>query len=130
MTDVQKGLKVLVVDDEPDLAATCARLLRRMGHVPLVTLSGPEAVELIEREHPDLILTDLRLPTVDGLAVLRHARRAERKIPVILFTAYTSEVSRRRALEEGAAVYLSKPFTAASLQAAVELALAANREGA
>ena len=128
MSEVQKGRKVLIVDDEPDLATTCARLLRRMGHVPLITLSGQEAVELIEREHPDLILTDLRLPAVDGLAVLRHAQRGARKIPVILFTAYTSEASRRQALEAGASAYLPKPFSAAALGAAVEQALAASSE--
>ena len=130
MSGVPKGLKVLIVEDEADLATTCARLLRRMGHVPLVTLSGQEAVELIQKEHPDLILTDLRLPAVDGLAILRHARRGARKIPVILFTAYTSEASRREALEEGAAAYLPKPFSAAALQAAVERALAASPERA
>ncbi|MBI4611689.1 MAG: response regulator [Candidatus Rokubacteria bacterium] len=128
MSGVPKGLKVLIVEDEADLATTCARLLRRMGHVPLVTLSGQEAVELIEREHPDLVLTDLRLPTVDGFAVLRHARRSARKIPVILFTAYTSQASRQQALEQGAAVYLPKPFTAAGLHAAVEQALAGGSE--
>lgn len=123
MGGVRKGQKVLIVDDEADLATTCARLLRRMGHVPLVTLSGREALELIDTEHPDLVLTDLRLPAVDGLAVLRHARRGARKIPVILITAYTSEASRREALREGAAVYLPKPFSAADLETAVTRAL-------
>ena len=130
MSEVQTGRKVLIVDDEPDLATTCARLLRRMGHVPLVSASGRHALELIEAEHPDLILTDLRLPAVDGLAVLRHARQGARKIPVILITAYASEASRRQALEEGAAAYLPKPFTAAALGAAVERALTANLERA
>lgn len=124
MSEALKGLKVLIVEDEPDLATTCARLLRWMGHAPLVTLSGQEAVELMEREHPDLILTDLRLPALDGLAVLRHARRSARKIPVILFTAYTSQAARQQALEQGAAVYLPKPFTAAALHAAIERAVA------
>lgn len=123
MSELRKALKVLIVDDEPDLAMTCARLLRRRGYIPRVALTGLEAMELIQREPPDLILTDLRLPAVDGLAILRHARGAARKIPVILITAYTSDASRREALEAGAAAYLSKPFSAAELDAAIERAL-------
>ncbi len=123
MGDVRRGLKVLIVDDEPDLARTCARLLERIGYVPLVTGNGQEAIELIDREQPDVVLTDLRLPTVDGLEVLRHARRGARKIPVVLFTAYTSHASRHEALEGGAAVYLPKPFSAAALRGAIEQAL-------
>lgn len=123
MAEIRKGLKVLVVEDERDMAAAFARLLRRMGCHPLITLSGEEALEVLEREEPDLVLTDLRLPSMDGMAVLRHARRGPRKIPVILVTAYTSPASRRKALEEGAAVYLPKPFSAAELEAAVARAV-------
>jgi len=122
MSELRKELKVLIVDDEPDLATTCARLLRRRGYVPRIALTGLEAMEFIEKEPPDLILTDLRLPAVDGLAILRHARRTAQKIPVILITAYFSQASRREALEEGAAAYLSKPFSAAELDAAIERA--------
>jgi len=125
MGEDQKGRKILIVEDERDLALTCARLLQRMGHVPLIALDGREALERIEAEAPDLILTDLRLPEGDGLTVLRHARSGARKIPVILFTAYSSEPSRREAFEEGAAAYLCKPFSAAVLRAAVERALTA-----
>lgn len=123
MSEIQKGLKVLIVEDESDLATTCARLLRQKGHFPSIALSGLEALELMEREPPDLILTDLRLPAVDGLAVLRHARRGPRKIPVVMFTAYASQASRREALEEGAAAFLCKPFSAAELHAAIKRAL-------
>ncbi|MBI3456826.1 MAG: response regulator [Candidatus Rokubacteria bacterium] len=124
MTAVATGRKILIVDDEPDLVATCVRLLRRAGYEPLVALNGREAMEFVDAEHPDLVLTDLRLPGADGLAVLRHARRGVRKIPVILFTAFASEASRSQALQEGAAAYLPKPFSLAELRAAVEQALA------
>lgn len=123
MSEIRKGLKVLIVEDESDFATTCARLLQRKGYSPRIALSGLEALELIDREPPDLILTDLRLPAVDGLAVLRRARRGPRKIPVVMFTAYASQASRREALEEGAAVYLCKPFSAAALHAAIQRAL-------
>lgn len=124
MTAVASRRKILIVDDEPDLVATCVRLLRRAGYEPLVALNGREAMEFVDAEHPDLVLTDLRLPEADGLAVLRHARRGVRKIPVILFTAFASEASRSQALQEGAAAYLPKPFSLTELRAAVEQALA------
>ncbi len=125
MSEARIDLKVLIVDDEPDLVATCARLLKRRGFVPLVAGNGQTAIELIDAERPDLILTDLRLPGIDGLAVVRHARRGARKIPVVLFTGYASHASRREALRDGAAAYLPKPFTAAQLFAAIEQAAAA-----
>ena len=120
----------MIVEDEPDLAATCARLVRRMGYVPLVSLNGQEAMELIDAEHPDLILTDLRLPAASGLAILRRARKGPRKVPVVLITAYSSGPSKRQALRAGAAVYLAKPFSAADLRAALEHALAGGTETA
>lgn len=129
MGQIREGLKVLIVEDERDMAAAFARLLRRMGYHPLITLSGEEALDVIDREEPDLVLTDLRLPAVDGLTVLRHARRGARKIPVIVCTAYISGASRREALSAGAAVYLPKPFSAVELEAAVSRALAAGSEG-
>ena len=128
MGQIRKGLKVLIVEDERDMAAAFARLLRRMGYHPLITLSGEEALEVIDREEPDLVLTDLRLPATDGLTVVRHARRGARKIPVIVCTAYVSGTS-REALSAGAAVYLAKPFLAVELEAAVSRALAADSEG-
>jgi CheY-like chemotaxis protein len=128
MAEDARAKRVLVVEDEPDLADTLYRLLRRMGHIPLVSLNGREAIGLIEAEHPDLILTDLRLPAVSGLAVLHRARREFPAIPVILFTAYSSPASKRQALQAGAAAYLAKPFSAADLRSAIERALASQGE--
>lgn len=118
------GRKILIVDDEADLAATCARLVRQMGHEPILALTGPDALRLIDSEHPDLVLTDLHLPGVDGLGILRHARRGSRPTPVILVTAYVSGTSQQQAREAGAVAYLPKPFSLSALRAAVECALA------
>ena len=79
---------VLVVDDELELVAGCERLLQRLGHVSLRAHTGPEAMALIDRKKPDLVVADLRLPGADGLAVTRHARAHVPPIPVILITAY------------------------------------------
>ncbi len=114
---------VLVVDDEPDLVANCERLLLRLGHVSLRAHTGIEALALIDREKPDLVVSDLRLPGADGLAVTRHARGHVPPIPVILITAYDSPEARRAATESGVEVYLAKPFSNAAFLDAVERAL-------
>lgn len=118
---------ILVVDDEADMLETCARILRRSGYSCLTTASGQEALVLLEHEHPDLILTDLRMPRVDGMALLRHAKQAAPQIPVVIFTAYVSEASAREVLEAGAAAYLPKPFTTVQLRQTVEQALGGRR---
>ena len=114
---------VLVVDDEPDLVANCERLLQRIGHTSLRAHTGPDAIALIDRDAPDLVVADLRLPGADGLAVTRHARRHVPPIPVILITGYDSPQTRRAAAESGAEVYLAKPFSNAAFLDAIERAL-------
>jgi CheY-like chemotaxis protein len=102
---------ILVVDHEPDLVVSCERLLQRVGHASLRAYTGPDAMALIDREQPDLVVAELRLPGADGLAVARHARAHAPPIPVILMTAYDSWEARRAATESGVEVYLAKPFS-------------------
>jgi two-component system response regulator GlrR len=120
---------VLVVDDEADLLGSCERLLRPIGHRYLGAGGGLQAIELIDRIQPDLVVTDLRLPGVDGLAVARHARARVPPIPVILMTAYDSPWARRSASETEVTVYLPKPFTNAAFVDAVRCALAGGASG-
>lgn len=115
--------KILIVDDEPDLLETCVRLLRQVGHTCLTASTGREAIALIEAERPNLVVTDFRLPTTDGLAVARHARRSSPPTPVIVFTAYPSPHTKREAHEAGATIFLPKPFSAAEFLDAVSRAL-------
>jgi CheY-like chemotaxis protein len=116
---------ILVVDDEPDLVVTCERLLQRIGHTALRAHNGPDAMALIDRESPDLVVADLRLPGADGLAVARHARGHIPPIPVILITAYDSPQARSAARESGVGTYLAKPFSNAAFLDAVLQTLSA-----
>ena len=115
--------KTLIVEDEPDLLETCVRLLRQVGHSCLTARSGREAIALIDTEHPDLVVTDLRLPTLNGLAVTRYARRTSPPVPVVLITGYTSTQAKQEAQAAGAIVFLPKPFSAAEFMGAVNRAL-------
>lgn len=111
---------VLVVDDEPDMLDNVARILRRGGAYACLTAgSARDALALVERDRPDLILTDLRMPGMDGLALLRAVKRLSPPIPVVIFTAYASEATAQEALAAGAAAFLAKPFSRAELLQAV-----------
>lgn len=106
---------VLVVDDEPDMLDNVARILRRGPYVCCTVGSACEALALVERHRPDLILTDLRMPGMDGLALLRAVKQLSPPIPVVIFTAYTSEATAQEARAAGAAAFLAKPFSGAQL---------------
>jgi len=112
--------KILIVDDEADMRETCVRIFRRNGYDCVAVNDGQEALTALDRDPPDLILTDLRMPRMDGLALLRHVRRLPVPPAVIVFTAYISEQSVRETLEAGAAACLPKPFTPQKLREVVE----------
>jgi CheY-like chemotaxis protein len=87
---------ILIVDDEPDLAESCGRLLSLKGHKCVLAHGQIEAMTMIDTLVPDLVLTDLYLSDGDGLAVARHARRRVPPLPIILMTAYHSPTGWRR----------------------------------
>ncbi len=111
---------ILIVDDEADMRETCLRIFQRDGHRCLAVGDGEEALALLQREVPDLILTDVRMPRMNGLDLLHRIRRLPSPPPVVVFSAYVSETSVREALEAGAAAYLPKPFTPQKLREVVE----------
>jgi len=102
-----------------------ARIFRRSPYACLTAASGREALTLMDREAPDLILTDLRMPGMDGLALLREARQRRPGTPVVVVTAYASDEAAQRALDAGARALLPKPFTSAELLRTVGQALGA-----
>jgi CheY-like chemotaxis protein len=114
---------VLVVDDEPDMLVGVARILRRAHYECVTAASAEEAMTLFERRRPDLILTDLRMPGMDGLALLRAVRNQLPPTPVVICTAYASEATAQEALAAGASAFLPKPFTGAQLLDAVRTAV-------
>ena len=115
---------ILLVDDEPDLLESWERLLRPLGHACLTVSTGLDALALIDREAPDLVVTDLRLPGgVDGLAVARHARAHVPPISVFLISAHDSDQVREAARAIGVSVFLAKPLANATFREAVQRVL-------
>jgi DNA-binding NtrC family response regulator len=119
--------RILIVDDEPDMVDNCARILRRAGHRCLTTTDPHRALALLESEGPDLLLTDLKMPEIDGLALLRRARELDPALPVVVITAFATIESAVAAIKDGAFDYLPKNFSVDQLTLVVERALRQRR---
>ncbi|RMF84668.1 MAG: sigma-54-dependent Fis family transcriptional regulator, partial [Nitrospinota bacterium] len=118
---------MLIVDDERDMAETLARILQGGGYETIIETNSVKALALVEQEQPDLVLTDLRMPGLDGMGLLEEMRKRPRDIPVIMLTAYASIESAVEAMKRGATDYLAKPVDPEELLMKVEKALAWNR---
>jgi two-component system, OmpR family, KDP operon response regulator KdpE len=114
--------RVLVVDDEPNILATLAPLLRTRGYEVLTAMSGRTALDVAEREKPDLIVLDLGLPDMDGVDVCRTVRETM-SVPIVVLSARGGEHDKVRALDFGADDYVTKPFGAEELLARIRAAL-------
>ena len=113
---------VLVVDDEPIVREVVVGYLRRDGFRTLEAADGERACELAAAERPDLVVLDLMLPKLDGLAACRRIR-AQSDVPVIMLTARGEEADRIVGLELGADDYVTKPFSPRELAARVRSVL-------
>jgi DNA-binding NtrC family response regulator len=110
MSERKPSARVLIVDDEPDIVENWARLLARDGYQCLTATEGERALALLESEHPDIVLTDLRMPRVDGMTVLARARELDPDAVVIVITGHGTVESAVEAMRAGAADYLLKPL--------------------
>jgi DNA-binding response OmpR family regulator len=110
-------MKVLVIDDEPDVLMLCRVNLELAGHEVLEASNGQMGLELALSEHPDAVVLDLMLPKLDGISVLESLATEEqtRDLPVILLTAKTQREDRRAAWRAGCTEYLTKPFSPVDL---------------
>ncbi len=115
--------RVLVVDDEPDMVENCARILQRGGYEVLTATDPRRGLAMLESERPDLLLTDLKMPEIDGMALLRRAHEVDPALPVIMITAFATIESAVAAVREGAFDYLPKTFSVDQLRVAVDRAL-------
>lgn len=115
--------KIAIIDDEKNIAELCKRVLQEDGHDPLIAVTGEEGLELIEREKPRLVLLDIMLPKMDGMAVLEKIKKFDPSIQVIMITAFASVQSAVEAMKRGACDYLSKPFMPEELKIVVQKAI-------
>src|SRR5579863_3335815 len=122
--------RILVVDDEPDLVELVSFNLKAEGYEVITAANGMEALNQARAALPDLIVLDLMMPELDGLSVCEILRRlpSTAPIPVIMLTAWKSELTRIIGLDTGAEDYITKPFSPRDLVTRVNNALRAQEE--
>ena len=116
------GMKIILVDDEPEILTLVRDYLSREGFNVLTAINGTEGMQLIEREKPDLVLLDWMLPGMSGLEMCRRLRETS-TIPIIMLTAKSEEIDRVLGLEFGADDYIVKPFSLRELAARIKTVL-------
>ena len=102
--------RILVADDEASIRELLSKTLALADYDVDVAQDGRTAIERLRTAQYDLLITDLKMPGVDGLAVIREARRYRADLPVIIITGYSSEASAIEAIDLGVSGYLTKPF--------------------
>lgn len=118
-----QNLRIVIADDEPDMREFLTRMLPRCGHqVVAVAENGAQLVELCRQEKPDLVITDIKMPLVDGIEASNQINR-ERAVPVILLSAYHDPKLIERAELDHVSGYLVKPISAADLQPMIAVAM-------
>lgn len=114
---------ILVIEDYPDSREMLQHLLESLGYRVLTAANGDEALALVASNHMDLILTDLALPGMDGIAVVRRLRKLNdrlKQIPIIMLTAFDGEDYSHAALQAGCTDFLTKPVDVERLHAMIE----------
>jgi two-component system, NtrC family, response regulator HydG len=114
---------VLVVDDDHDMVAALSDMLRRAGYRPLSAHSGHEAVAIVERESPDVLISDLRMAGMSGHGLQAELKRIAPDLPVIIITAFGSIQTAVESMKLGAFDYITKPFSNSELLLLVSRAL-------
>lgn len=119
--------KILVIEDDPNLAKIIISYLERDGFVVCSSLRGDTGLDMVFVEKPDLVLLDLNLPGMDGMDVAAEIRR-ETDTPIIMVTARVEETDRLEGFSGGADDYISKPFSPRELVARVKAVLNRSRK--
>lgn len=115
--------KALVIDDEQIVLDSVSKILTDENYQVDVSLSGRKGLEGAIRKDYDIVLTDIRMPDIGGMRVLRDLKRAKPSLPVLIITGYATVRSAVQAMKLGAADYIEKPFTPDQLLKAVASAL-------
>jgi DNA-binding response OmpR family regulator len=117
------GDKVLVVDDDQEMRESLSILLEGEGYEVILGSNGKEAIELAEKENPQVILLDFEMPEISGIEACKKLKSGEKtaSIPIIMITAYTNK--KPDAIEAGADDFVNKPFDPTELSIRVEFVL-------
>ncbi|MFH0926183.1 MAG: response regulator [bacterium] len=102
--------KILIVDDEENAREGLAKILKKTGYITATAENGEEALSILENSRYDLVITDIKMPRMDGMQLLKKMRKIAPDIGVIMVTAYGEVESYLEAMSQGAFEYLNKPM--------------------
>ena len=122
-------VKTLAVDDDAEVLRTIKRILERRGHEVFAFESARSALEHLKAEPVDLILTDLKMPEMDGIQFLSRAKALRPNVPVILITGFATIETAVSAIKWGAFDYVRKPFEVKKIYEVIERALGSKKGG-
>jgi len=112
--------KILIVEDDPDIAKLIAMHVTDAGYEAIEAPDGEQGLQSFEQDTPDLLILDIMLPGINGLEVCKLVRKHNERIPVLMLTAKSTELDRVLGLELGADDYLTKPFSVVELMARIK----------
>ncbi len=114
--------KILVVDDDPYILMSLEFLMKKSGYEVHVARNGTEALDIIARQIPDLILLDIMMPDVDGYAICERVKKSAewKHIKIVFLSAKTREADIQKGYDLGASLYVSKPFSTKELVKSVK----------
>lgn len=112
-------IKILVVDDEQGICDFIEDFFGRRGHIVLSTTKPDEALSILEKEKPQIVILDKLMTDLDGMELLKRIRRIDDKVKVIMVTVADEEDVRKEAFRQGVDAFIGKPFTSDVLGAAV-----------
>ncbi len=127
MNQTESGKKLLVIDDEPSTLKMLRRLLGVYGYFVLTAGSGEEGLEIFRDERPPLVITDIRMPGMDGIEVLRHLREISPEVEMIVITGHGDMELAVRSLRNSASDFINKPIRREALEIALQRAERKNR---
>jgi two-component system response regulator FlrC len=119
--------KILIVDDEQNMRVALFEALSRNGHEVAVAENGGMALEMIARQPPELVITDIKMPGMDGLELLRQIKALRPELPVVIMTGFATVDTAVEAMKQGAFDYLLKPFPVEVIEETVARVLAFER---
>ncbi len=116
--------KILIVDDEPDMLKLLSMIIREKTPYEITTTNNPiEAVELVRDYSFDIVITDLKMPGLDGLQLLEEVKKRDEDVPVIIITAYGTIDAATEAIQKGGFDFITKPFKKEQILFTIEKAI-------
>ncbi len=114
MSDVKK---ILVVDDDPYILMSLEFLMKKNGFEVMVARNGTEALEIVEKQVPDIVLLDIMMPDVDGYAICKYIKSSKKlkEAKVVFMSAKSKESDIQKGYDLGASLYVTKPFSTRQL---------------